>query len=747
MSRIRASFKGKVLLPVIAAMVLLVAVTMWLVNTRISEQLKAEAADRLITAEAVFKNCQKFRAKSVLERYRNVPNEPRFKAVSQLGDDKTMRFLLAELLEEHREELAVFTPASGGRPVAVSREPSLSATEFALLCDVSVRQALDGHSNLETASIGTRLFDVVSVPVRVNENVVGVLTIGVEVSEAVAQEFKHLTHTEIAFVVSDRLAISTITLDIAQRFLDSLRSRRQPSGEPALLDGRHYLFRKGSFPGLGSDQEIQYLLFSSYEQALEVLGEMHRQLALVSLLAIALGIGLVWPWISRVTNPLEQLRVAAEAVGRGDFSRRVPVQSDDECGQLARVFNHMVDNIQSSRQQLESTLEQLKTTQSQLVQSEKLAGVGESVAGVTHELNNPLTSVIGFAELMQRGNTNPQHARYLELMVNGAQRCHKIVQGLLSFARQHKPERKLVALHEVVEATIGILAYQLRTSNIKVVTQFAPSLPAVFGDPHQLQQVFLNIINNARQAIEEFRPGGCIRVSTEMADGVARISFTDNGPGIASENLSKIFDPFFTTKPVGKGTGLGLSLSYGIIQEHRGTLHVESTLGEGTTFIIDLPVAPAAMADIPEEGEESARVSCNGRGKRVLVIDDEHGVLDLISHSLRPCGFEIDVARDGGEGLTLLRERRYDLTVCDWRMPGTSGQEVYERLKAEDPAAAERLIFISGDVVNTKLREFAQMHGIPCVAKPFSIEEFRAAVADALRAAERAEEPPLSSVG
>src|SRR5205085_2609756 len=188
----------------------------------------------------------------------------------------------------------------------------------------------------------------------------------------------------------------------------------------------------------------------------------------------------------------------------------VEVKSGDECGELAWVFNQMTENLQRSRQQLEQTVDTLKTTQAQLIQSEKLSGIGEFVAGVAHELNNPLTSVMGFSELLTRADTNPQHKRHLELIHKSAQRCQKIVQNLLSFARRHQPERKLSALNELLEAAVDFLQYQLRTGNIEVILNLDANLPMAMVDPHQIQQVFLNIINNGRQAIEGHQPKGRI---------------------------------------------------------------------------------------------------------------------------------------------------------------------------------------------------------------------------------------------
>jgi two-component system, NtrC family, sensor kinase len=455
---------------------------------------------------------------------------------------------------------------------------------------------------------------------------------------------------------------------------------------------------------------------------------------LVSILGIGLSTGVIWVLIRKITQPLRELRDSAEAVGKGDFSRRVLVASRDECGELAGVFNHMTENLKSSREELEKTVATLKTTQAQLIQSEKLSAIGEFVAGVAHELNNPLTSVVGFAELLQQSDVSERHRKFLGLIVISAQRCHKIVQSLLSFARQHKPERKPVELREVAEASVAILQYQLRTNNIQVVTQFEAGLPKVLADAHQLQQVFVNLINNARQAIEAYRPSGMIRITTERCGRGARICFQDDGPGIAKENLTKVFNPFFTTKDVGKGTGLGLSLSYGIIKEHGGSINVDSNPGQGATFTIELPLAPEG-ADVSTAGSGGVRETFDGRGKKVLVIDDEELILDFVRESLAAIRCEVDVAADGETALRYLRQTHYDLALCDWKMPGMSGQQLYERISQVDPAAAARFVFITGDIMNERVQSFLKETGKVCLPKPLSVEELRSAIGTALKAA------------
>jgi two-component system NtrC family sensor kinase len=253
-------------------------------------------------------------------------------------------------------------------------------------------------------------------------------------------------------------------------------------------------------------------------------------------------------------------------------------------------------------------------------------------------------------------------------------------------------------------------------------------------DPHQIQQVFLNIINNGRQAIEGHQPKGSIRVATDTCGDLVRISFEDNGPGIDEKNLSKVFDPFFTTKEVGKGTGLGLSLCYGIIQEHDGSIAVRSRPGEGATFIIVLPLASATDVDVEKKEHLTPApvTTTEGLGKKVLVIDDEEAILQMVRETLAEQGYEVDVVRDGESALSRLGQTSYDLALCDWKMPGLNGQQIYERVRASNPALSERMIFFTGDVINDKAERFLRESRRVCLSKPFSLVEFRAAIGKAL---------------
>lgn len=765
MGKLRAklivSFRAKVLFPMLAVMFLLLAITVWVVDQRIARQMESEAKRTLANAERTFRSRQENRMKELLARFRILSRQPIYRGVLGLRDRPTILDSLNGMLRDASVDVVMFTPhdemdESHGRSPLFQKKNDLliSMAAFESAAARAVHEALDRTEVVDTIRVADRLYDVVSIPVYSREEpgrsdtpLIGALTLGTEIGRPLALELGDETQSQIVLLASGRVTATSVSMpETDEKTYSELFKDLSPdvhrADEPmrirkAELSGVHFFCAAGRFQSLSGDNTLGYLLLNSYEQSRLALQTTRQIIIGVSLVGIVIGSVVVWFLVRKATEPLEDLRDSAEAVGQGDFSRRVEVRSQDECGQLAQVFNQMTENLKQSREQLELTVETLKTTQAQLIQSEKLSGIGEFVAGVAHELNNPLTSVMGFSELLAQANTNPQQKRHLEMIHKSAQRCQKIVQALLSFARHHKPERKAVCVNGLIEAALEILNYQLRTSNIEVTTQLDPQLPQAMVDPHQVQQVFLNLINNARQAIEAHEPKGWIKIFTTVRGDSVRITLQDSGPGIPPESLSKIFDPFFTTKEVGKGTGLGLSLCYGIIKEHGGTITPRSRPGEGATFIIELPIThePAAVDCDPQSKRVPETDFINpreGMGRRVLVIDDEEPILHMVRDVLTCRGYQVDLASDGETGLRRLNQTRYDVTLCDWKMPGLSGQEVYERIRLKDRALSERIIFITGDVVNEKTRNFLEEQKRVCLPKPFTLAEFRAAIAKML---------------
>lgn len=388
-------------------------------------------------------------------------------------------------------------------------------------------------------------------------------------------------------------------------------------------------------------------------------------------------------------------------------------------------------------QQTRSSLEQLQTTQQLLLQSEKLAAVGQLISGIAHELNNPLTGVVGWTQFLMSQRLEAHVERHLKTINEQAQRAARIVQNLLTFSRQHKPEQKLASINDIVESTLALRAYELRVNNIAVHRRYDPGLPAISVDPHQIQQVVLNLIINAEQAILSVRNSGAIIVTTEVAGAFVRIAVADDGPGIPADKLKQIFNPFFTTKAIGQGTGLGLSISFGIVQEHAGRIYAENGEGCGARLVLDLPLI-VSVADRQATGEPAPAGRPAAR-RKILVVDDEESVRELLIAVLENSQFTIDTAATGEEALRKALAATYDLIITDLKMPGLSGAQFCEKLRAAKPDAP-RFLFITGDVLSTETQKLLETTGSLCMLKPFDIEEASRVVMRAL-----AESPTRSS--
>ena len=368
--------------------------------------------------------------------------------------------------------------------------------------------------------------------------------------------------------------------------------------------------------------------------------------------------------------------------------------------------------------------EERKNLEQRLQIASRLATVGEMASGIAHEINNPLTGVIGFSQLLMQKKDIPEGIReYTKIIHDGAQRMAGIVDRLLAFARQHKPERSYANINHIIEATLKLRAYEMETSNIKLTTQLDPDLRETMADAAQLQQVFLNIIINAEAEMKSAHGKGELQVKTEDTDNTIRISFKDDGPGIASENLEKVFDPFFTTREVGRGTGLGLSLCYGIIAEHRGRLYARSKLGQGATFIVELPVVAEGKQVEPHKPatKELKKVT----EARILVVDDEPSNLQLLTQLLSSEGHRVETVESADAVLEKIKSERYNLILLDIKLPGMSGIELYKEIKRTARTLARRVVFITGDVIAADTRGFLSRAKAPYVTKPFNIEELK----------------------
>jgi two-component system NtrC family sensor kinase len=368
--------------------------------------------------------------------------------------------------------------------------------------------------------------------------------------------------------------------------------------------------------------------------------------------------------------------------------------------------------------------------QDQLIQSEKMSAIGQLIAGIAHDLNNPLASVVGFADyLTEVPNVPPSLREPLTVIQEEAERASNIVKNLLSFARKQEHQRRPTALKPLLDATFLLLRNNLMAYRVEASLEIEPDLPMPDIDPNQIQQVFVNLINNAAQAIASTgRPGTVVVRARRWLDGVA-VDVADDGPGMSEALAAQVFEPFFTTKPEGEGTGLGLSISQGIVREHGGRIMLSTEEDKGSVFTVQLPLATLPTAPVPDEDQRAPT-----RRLRVLVVDDEPHILHYMRATLEAWGHIPVVASDGAEALAVSEGDNFDLVISDLRMPRLSGREFYEELVRRRPELAARLVFSSGDTVRGDTLAFLESLDRPYLHKPFSLAELRDLLGEVARA-------------
>lgn len=370
--------------------------------------------------------------------------------------------------------------------------------------------------------------------------------------------------------------------------------------------------------------------------------------------------------------------------------------------------------------------EDLRKTQEQLLQSEKMSAVGQLIAGVAHELNNPLTAILGYAQLLESEGLNNRAQEYVSKLFKQAQRTHRVVQNLLSFARQRKPQREEVDIRKVLDETLALRDYDLKSNNIQVERE-SPLEPAtVIADPHQIEQVFLNIINNAVDAILETGRNGKIKIRVYSQNGHICTQFADDGPGL--KEAKRIFDPFYTTKSVGKGTGLGLSICYGIVKEHGGDITANNGPEGGAIIEVRLPAVAAAQAQA-EPAKVAPRSHEGAISGRVLLVEEEAAVLEFERDVLAGAGAAVVTANNIPDVKTRLLSEQFDAVIMNGKMPGEwNAIESYGWLKSNCSGMEGHVLFtfsngIDVDKAQSDARAFLQENRVPYLVKPFEVAE------------------------
>jgi CheY-like chemotaxis protein len=292
----------------------------------------------------------------------------------------------------------------------------------------------------------------------------------------------------------------------------------------------------------------------------------------------------------------------------------------------------------------------------------------------------------------------------------------------------------MVDVNQVVRETLALRAYEQRLNNVSVLDALASGLPQVFADGHQLQQVLLNLVINAEQAMLGVRGRGTLVVRTwhDAEQESVILEVNDDGPGIPDDVQSKIFDPFFTTKEVGHGTGLGLTVAYAIVHEHGGRIRIESYENAGASFFVELPLTGTKLPPLPMTRSRALDPIEAVAGAAILVVEDEANLANAVVDALREGGYVVDYASDGEQALARIKERAFDLVICDLKMPRLDGKAFHRALEGTAPALAKKVIFVTGDVAGTDAETFLKESRCKWLAKPFRLKDLLTAVREGL---------------
>ncbi|MGO9642228.1 MAG: ATP-binding protein [Candidatus Acidiferrales bacterium] len=566
---------------------------------------------------------------------------------------------------------------------------------------------------------------------------------GAQTIEKESQELEELTEQYAAL---PRSADQQHTLDAYRQSQSQMLNlvREGPSGDPNSPESREWLAALRQLDGPMHEQ--LGTLTQADVDSLKAASEWLRTSILYSYLFV--GGFAAFAVLALVTSqrehqreiwkPFDDLRAMVERVRQGDLDVSAAIPNTIEFGSLVGAFLEMARELRDARELLEQKVRDrtasLEAAQRELVQAAKMSSLGQLVAGVAHEINNPLTSILGFSELvLSRPNLDSRVRAPIETVREESMRLKNLINNLNAFARRSPQQKVRLDLREILGQVYELRRYQLAANRIGLHYE-RPFEPVwIEADPEQLAQVIFNLMLNSEQAISSARDAGDIWISCGLDGDRAWATVRDNGPGIPAEHLDHVFEPFFTTRPAGKGSGLGLSISDGILHQHHGTIRVESAQGAGTAMHISLPAAPAPQVNAGEPLSADA-ASAHAQpgaptGQRALVIDDEPMILSMLQEYLEHRGWTVTALRDPSEVGQMLEGTAYELVLCDMKMPGHSGLDVLKLLREARPDLVRKFVLMSGHVGDATAEGVERLDEIAILQKPFTLKKLGEVIA------------------
>jgi signal transduction histidine kinase len=611
------TFRNKILLSIWAVVLSLLIITFFILNYWMRSRIRETFTGELQTGLSTVAVHEKLQSAQLIRASRVIAESPRLRAVVELGDDRTAYQLLQELNKTTLSQLIVLTDREG-RPLVQVRHGSKDHWDIAY--SQVIQSALHDVASTEVASIRDGIYRVVSVPMVVETELVGTLTIGFEITGNDLATLKRATNCDILLVSERKTFLSTLDSAEARSLVSMIRlprSNQFTSGQESTgtafsfrTDGGEYLgstYRLSQQDGTDSSEVFYLMLKPLGREVRQAMTSVLGTFGVVSLIFLVLTtiIGL---FISRgITRPISELVRGTTEISQGNYDYSIRVRGRDELSILAQRFKAMSSSLKEKiselaklnrdlldrNRDLDETLRKLQSAQEEIVRSERLAATGKMTAQLAHEINNPIHNIQSCLNTALK--RLPQETRgrdLIEVAYDEAGRLSRLSGQMLNFYRGSLVEEELkpTNLNDMLDEIVLLMQDELSASKITLRREIKKELPVVRGSRDKLKQVILNLISNAREAMPQ---GGHMDIVASAENGTVRLAVKDDGVGIAKENLSRIFDAFFTTKKEVSGVGLGLSVCYSIVHQHGGTISVASSVGRGTTFTVLLPVGPA----------------------------------------------------------------------------------------------------------------------------------------------------------
>jgi len=706
--------------------------------------LQKQSLERLVRTSTLMTDNPTLRA--AMETYQTevrpgAPPRPDLLATIQREAEKIALGLGSDLLVvTDRQGKVLAASAHPGSGPAVGDD--LSPRETVRL---ALRQAEPvGPRNFAVLDFQAAHFQVGCVPILLQGFIIGTLTLGDRIDQGFAARLRESFDSDAVITAGDEILSSTLPPGASGMAVPEFGAAGPAAGDapPAvvMLGDGEYITAPLPLGRDGDGRPVTLHLLHSLTRALEPLNRALRRtlLSYGTLAAILAGLA-AWLVSRSILRPLESfVAFMGDVAASGDHAHRYDGSAASrEVQTLSETYNRLMESLEQHERRLLSGARDEIDRMERLKESEKLAALGRLLSGAAHEINNPLTGVVGNIEMLLTDARLDERVRpRLELVRREGQRIVALVRSLLKVAHRDSGQRAIVDMNQVVRDTLSVRQHDFSKAGMRLNLDLSPEPVRIHGNELELQQVFLNIVNNAFDALKEVgssRSQPALSVRTAVDGDRVDVTFADNGPGM--ESPEHVFDHFYTTKPVGKGTGLGLSISHAIVRNHGGRITAENLPGGGACFRIAIPsgAAPPAAAeriDAPKRPMPSPRRSLHAS---VLVVDDEPTVLDLQMSILASVGASAVGVGSGEEAVAVLKEKGFDLIVSDLKMPGeVSGKELFRWVETNRPAGRDRFLFVTGDTMGES--EFLEQVKARTLLKPFTMEEYLSALRETLDA-------------